>query len=399
MKKRIEELRHLLNRCNHDYYVLDDPTIPDYEYDEMMQELIELEKQHPQYKDPLSPSVRVGGAPLKEFQKVTHEVMMDSLDNAFSDEDMYAFDKRVRKQLYSAKVEYVVEYKIDGLSVSLEYENGLFVRGSTRGNGQIGEDITENLKTIKTIPLKLPEKSRVPYLEVRGEVYMTDHNFNQLNNDQIMQEKQPFANPRNAAAGSLRQLDSKVTATRNLDIAIFNIQRCVGREFEYHSESIDWLREQGFVVSEPCVIVTTIDEVLEAIGIISEARKKLGYATDGVVIKVNSLAQREMLGRTNKHPRWAIAYKFPPEEKETVILDIITQVGEKGKVSPIAIMEPIKLCGSMVSRAQLHNQNYINEKDIRIGDHVMVYKAGDIVPQVSRVLFNKRTGNEKIFNM
>ena len=404
MKKRIEGLRQLLNQLNYEYHVLDDASLSDYEYDQVVLELVNLENQYPQYNDPLSPTVRIGGESLKEFEKVTHDVTMDSLENAFSDEDLYVFDRRVRKKLYPEKVEYVVEYKVDGLSVSLEYKDGIFVRGSTRGNGFIGEDVTENLKTIKTIPLQLPKSWPVPYLEVRGEVYMTNDSFNKLNSSQMTQGKRPFANPRNAAAGSLRQLDSKVTATRNLDISVFNIQKGMGRDgfgchAALHSESLSWLREIGFKVSEPGVVVSSIDDVLKTIGIISEERKKLKYNIDGVVIKVNSIAQRGVLGKTNKHPRWAIAYKFPPEESETVILGIITQIGEKGKVSPIAVMEPINLCGSTVSRAQLHNLNYIREKDIRIGDRVMVYKAGDIVPQVSRVLTEKRTGKEKIFTM
>jgi len=396
IEKRIEILREKINYHNYKYYVEDSPEISDFEYDAMYRELERLEAERPDLVTPDSPTQRVGGKPLEGFEKVVHEVQMQSLSDVFSKEELFAFDKRVR-DVVGDNVEYVVEKKIDGLSVSLEYENGKFIRGSTRGDGITGEDITQNLKTIKSIPLSL--KENIPFLEVRGEVFMSKKEFARLNEEQENLELPPFANPRNAAAGSLRQLDPKITASRKLDIFIFNIQRVTGRSFSTHSESLEFLKSMGFKISPDYKVCSNIFEAMEEIEAIGERRGELYYEIDGAVVKVNSLSQRDVLGSTTKTPRWAVAYKYPPEKKQTVIKDICANVGRTGVLTPLAVLEPVRLAGSTVSRATLHNMDYIREKDIRIGDTVWVQKAGDIIPEVLEVVFEKRNGTEKEFKM
>lgn len=397
MQKRIDELRKLLNEYNHQYYVLDHPTVSDFEYDALMQELIKLEHEEPSLITPDSPTQRIGGKPLEGFQPVTHTVVMESLNDVFSKNELLDFDKRVRNSLQDKVPEYVVEMKIDGLSVSLEYENGVFMRGSTRGDGVVGEDVTNNLKTIRSIPLRL--KSDLPYLEVRGEVFMSRDSFLKLNEDREQNELPLFANPRNAAAGSLRQLDSSVTAQRNLDIIVFNIQQITGYTLTSHTEGLNFLSTLGFKVSPTYNVFTDTNSAFEKINMIGENRGQYPFEIDGAVIKINSFSQREFLGSTTKAPRWAVAYKYPPEQKETTLLDIIVQVGRTGVLTPNAILQPVKLAGSTVGRATLHNIDNIKEKDIRIGDQIIVQKAGDIIPEVVEALKGKRTGNEQIFDM
>ncbi len=388
IKQEIENLREELAMHNYNYYVMDNPTISDFEYDAMMQRLIKLEAENPEFRDPNSPSVRVGGAVLDKFEQVAHSVQMQSLSDVFSREELFEFDERVSSGLEGNEYEYVVEMKIDGLSVSLEYENGSFVRGSTRGDGNVGENITENLKTVKSIPLKL--KNAPEFLEVRGEVYMPKASFERLNEDREMEGESLFANPRNAAAGSLRQLDSSVTAKRNLDIFIFNIQQIRGKELSSHKDALDYLENLGFKVSPKRSVVKTIKEAYDEIEKIGESRGNLPFDIDGSVIKVNSFAQRDLLGETTKVPKWATAYKFPAETKETVVEDIIVQVGRTGVVTPNAVFTPVRVAGSTVSRATLHNADYVKEKDIRIGDTVKIRKAGDIIPEVVEVVLEKR---------
>ena len=387
IEQEILQLREELNKHNYNYYVLDNPTIPDSEYDKLLHRLIKLEEENPKYKDPNSPTVRVGGAVLDKFEQVEHAVQMQSLSDVFSKEELFEFDKRVKNAL-EEDFEYVVEMKIDGLSVSLEYENGVFSRGSTRGDGNIGENITENLKTVKSIPLKLDNAP--DFLEVRGEVYMPKASFDKLNAIREINGESLFANPRNAAAGSLRQLDSSICAKRNLDIFIFNIQQIMGYELTSHRESLDYLEKLGFKVSPRRNVFTDIEDVYGEILKIGEERENLPFDIDGVVIKVNSFAQREALGSTTKVPRWAVAYKFPAEIKETVVEDIILQVGRTGVITPNAVFTPVKVAGSTISRATLHNEDFIKEKDIRIGDTVKVRKAGDIIPEVVEVVYEKR---------
>ncbi|MFO7611766.1 MAG: NAD-dependent DNA ligase LigA [Clostridia bacterium] len=394
-EKRISELREQLNYHNYRYNVLDDPVISDMEYDRLLRELEELESRHPEMDSPDSPTRRIGGEPMKGFRKVVHEVPMLSLNDVFSMEELVQFDARVGKVLES--YEYVVEQKIDGLSVSLEYENGSFKRGSTRGDGHVGEDITANLTTIKSIPLRLNKD--IEYLEVRGEAYLSVADFIDLNERQEITGGKIFANPRNAAAGSLRQLDPKVAAGRKLSVFVFNVQKARGVSFETHSESLEWLKEAGFRVSPGYFICRNIDEVLEAVEKIGMLRGNDSYEIDGAVVKINNLTQRDMLGETSKTPRWAAAYKYPAEQKETIIRDIAVQVGRTGVLTPNAVFEPVRISGSLVSRATLHNIDYINEKDIRVGDHVIIRKAGDIIPEVVEVVREKRTGNEKTFGM
>lgn len=393
----IEELRAKLNEYGRQYYVLDQPTVSDFVYDELMQKLIRLEEAYPEFQSPDSPSVRVGGEVLEGFAQVEHTVQMQSLGDVFSKEEFLAFDERVRSALDITAAEYVVEPKIDGLSVSLEYQDGRFTRGSTRGNGYVGEDITANLKTIGSIPLVLPEK--LPYLEVRGEVYMPREAFLQLNERQESEEKPLFANPRNAAAGSLRQLDSRIAAERRLDIFVFNIQQCEGKEFLTHKETLDFLADQGFKVIPSYKVCHGGEEAYAEIVRIGESRGGLSFDIDGAVAKINRLQEREALGTTTKTPRWAAAYKFPAEQKETKMTDIILQVGRTGAVTPNAVLEPVRIAGSTVSRATLHNIDNIREKDIRIGDTVVIQKAGDIIPEVVAVVKEKRDGKERIFEM
>ena len=394
-QKRIEELINLINYHNEKYYNQDSPEIEDFEYDNLMKALIKLEEENPELKRNDSPSNRVGGKPLDKFEQVVHKIPMLSLSNAYSWEDLKDFDSRVREAVGS-DVEYVVEFKIDGLSVGLNYNNGIFENGATRGNGTVGEDITKNLMTIKNIPLNIDEKDE---LTVRGEVYISKKDFEAINKIQEEQDQPLYANPRNLAAGSLRQLDSKLTAKRPLDIFIFNLEDMNSKQFKTHSESLEYLKTLGFSVSPDFKVFKTMDEVIEHIKYWTDHREDLEFGIDGMVIKVNNLAQREQMGYTAKSPRWAIAYKFPAERKQTKLLDIVVEVGRTGTITPTAVLEPIRLAGTTVSRATLHNEDYINEKDIKINDTVLVQKAGDIIPQVVEVIKEKRTGDEITFNM
>ncbi len=380
-QRRVKELRREIEKYNYSYYVLDNPTIPDYEYDRLMHELIDLEETYPQLASDNSPTRRVGGMALNTFAPVHHDVQMGSLQDVFSIEELRAFDGRVREVI--AEPVYIVEPKIDGLSVSLEYRNGDFVRGSTRGDGITGEDVSENLKTIGSIPMQLREE--LPYLEVRGEVYMPRASFEQVIARQIENEEEPFKNPRNAAAGSLRQKDSRITAKRGLDIFVFNIQQIEGKGLYGHKESLDYLKMQGFKVIPSYRAFTDIEDAIREVQRIGENRYDFPFDIDGAVIKVDDFSQREQLGATSKFPKWAVAFKYPPEEKESTLLDITIQVGRTGALTPTAVFEPVTLAGTTVSRAVLHNQDFINEKGISIGDRIIVRKAGDIIPEVVAV--------------
>lgn len=375
---RVKKLREEIERHNHSYYVLDNPTVDDYTYDMLMQELKGLEEQYPELADKNSPTQRVGGEALNLFEKVEHHVQMGSLQDVFSCEQVKAFTDRCEEA--SAKPVYVVEPKIDGLSVSLEYADGEFVRGSTRGDGFVGEDVTANLKTIKSIPLKL--KNAPAFLEVRGEVYMPRDTFLKLVERQEDNDETPFKNPRNAAAGSLRQKNPKIAAERGLDIFVFNIQQIDGAEITSHKQSLDYLKNLGFKVIADYKQVQSYAEIEERINHIGDMRSEYGFDIDGVVIKIDDFALRERMGATAKVPKWAVAYKFPPEEKETTLLDIEVNVGRTGAITPVAVFEPVLLAGTSVSRAVLHNQEFITEKDIRIGDRILVRKAGEIIPEV-----------------
>jgi DNA ligase (NAD+) len=396
IEKRIIELRDILNYHNQKYYVEDNPEISDFEYDRLLRELEKLESQRTDLITSDSPTHRVGGKPLKGFETVVHTVPMQSLADVFNKDEIYDFDRRVRSAIGEG-FEYIVEAKIDGLSVSLEYENGRFTRGSTRGDGVTGEDVTQNLKTIKSIPLSIRAKDIK--LEVRGEVYISKENFAKINDEREMLGESLFANPRNAAAGSIRQLDPKVAASRKLDIIIFNVQQIEGKTLLSHKETLDFLKEQGFKVIPISVLCKDINFAIDEIENIGQLRGDLPFEIDGAVIKVNSLAQREMLGSTSKVPRWSVAYKYPAEQQQTVIKDIIVQVGRTGALTPTAILEPIRLAGSTVGRATLHNIDYIRQKDIKIGDTVMVQKAGDVIPEVVEVRKDNRTGLEREFVM
>ncbi|MBA1336673.1 MAG: DNA ligase (NAD(+)) [Firmicutes bacterium] len=393
--KRVEELRKEIEEHNYRYYVLDRPVIEDSEFDRLMRELDKLEKDFPELVTPYSPTQRVGGKASERFRKVVHSVPMLSLANAFGEGELRDFDRRVRSAV-NGPVEYVVEFKIDGLSVALQYRDGVFYRGATRGDGVVGEDVTANLRTIKTIPLRLKQNLT---LEARGEVYISQQGFEELNRRQEDLGLAVFANPRNAAAGSLRQLDPGVTASRPLDILIFNLEYIEGRETGSHSEGLDLLSELGFKVSPMYDVCTDIGDVIEKCLYWQEQRDRLDFEIDGIVIKVNSIRQREVLGATSKNPRWAVAYKFPAQAKTTVVRDIIIQVGRTGALTPTALLEPVRISGSTVSRATLHNEDYIRDKDIRIGDTVLVKKAGEIIPEVVEVLKEHRTGKEKVFDM
>lgn len=397
VKARIEELRREINHHNHQYYVLDKPTITDAQYDQLMQELLKLEEAHPELVAPDSPTQRVGGEVQKGFNSVPHKIPMLSLGNAFSEVDLREFDRRVRSGLPGEDVEYVVELKIDGLAISLWYENGLFVRGATRGDGELGEDISANLKTIKAIPLRLNEA--VPFLEVRGEAYMPKDSFVRLNEAREEAGEQLFANPRNAAAGSLRQLDTRITAARNLSVYMYAIGYLEGANPGSHSKGLSWMSELGLRVNPDHRVCQSIDEVLEFIGQWQDRRFDLPYAIDGMVIKVNSLDQQQRLGATLKSPRWAIAYKFPAEQAVTTIKDIVIRVGRTGVLTPTAILEPVQLAGTTVSKATLHNEDIIRQKDIHIGDKALVQKAGDIIPEVVQVYPEQRSGEEIPFSI
>ena len=380
--ERIEYLRKTLDYHSRKYYVDDDPEIEDYEYDMLQRELKAIEDKYPDLVTPDSPTVRVGGSAENLFSKVEHRVRMESLQDAFSFAEIEEFDRRVRET--ERDVHYVVEPKIDGLSVSLEYTNGVLTRGSTRGDGDVGEDVTANLRTVRSIPLKI--KTPLPFLEVRGEVYMPKSVFASLVTRQELDGEKPFKNPRNAAAGSLRQKDSKVTAGRGLDIFVFNVQQIEGAQLSSHKQSLDFLREQGFHTIPFYTRFDNITDVISELKRIGEIRSGLEYDIDGAVIKVDDFAQRERLGSTSKFPKWAVAFKYPPEEKTTKLVDIEIGVGRTGVLTPTAVFEPVLLAGSTVSRATLHNQDFITEKDIRIGDEVAIRKAGDIIPEVVRVV-------------
>lgn len=380
IKSEYEQLCREVEQHNFNYYVLDDPTIEDDEYDRLMRRIKEIEAENPEIVSESSPTQHVGGYAINTFEKVTHEVQMGSLQDVFSKGELYEFDERVKKAV--GKAVYCVEPKIDGLSVSLEYKDGIFTRGSTRGDGFVGEDITKNLKTIKSIPMELNEK--IPFIEVRGEVYMPKADFEKLVRKQLENDEQPAKNPRNAAAGSLRQKDSRVTASRGLDIFVFNLQRIESRELTCHSESLDYMKSLGFNVIDGYKTFDNIEDAVSRIMEIGENRQSYSYDIDGAVIKVDNFELRNELGSTAKVPKWAVAFKYPPEEKETKLLDIEINVGRTGALTPVAVFEPVWLAGTTVSRAVLHNQDYIDSKDIRIGDIIAVRKAGDIIPEVVR---------------
>ena len=384
-KLEIERLTRQLEYHNHQYYVLDDPKISDYDYDHMLRELEELERQYPQYASPISPTRRVGGQALSQFVKVRHAVPLESLQDVFSYDELREFDAHLREQEPDA--EYTVEPKVDGLSVALEYVDGQFVRGATRGDGLVGEDVTENLKTIRSIPMTLEHAPA--RLIVRGEVFMPRASFEALNQQQEAAGKPMFANPRNAAAGSLRQLDPTIAAQRRLDILIFNLQLADGVQFQTHAETLDYLRERKFKVI-PYTICREFDAVQTQIARLGETRYDLSYDIDGAVVKLNSLSGRARMGSTAKFPRWAAAFKYPPEVKTTVLQDIVVQVGRTGVLTPRAVVAPVHLAGTTVTSATLHNQDFITEKDIRIGDTVKIRKAGEIIPEILEVQKDKR---------
>lgn len=394
LANRVETLHRLLNQYNHEYYVMDNPSVPDSEYDKLLHELIHIEEEHPEFKTEDSPTVRVGGEAQATFNKVRHDTPMLSLANAFNEEDLRRFDARVRE--HAGKVEYMCELKIDGLAVSLKYENGRFVQGLTRGDGTIGEDITENLRTIRAIPLKIKKPLT---FEVRGEAFMPKASFERLNKEKEEAGEQAFANPRNAAAGSLRQLDSKLAAKRRLSIFLYSVNDFTNFHATSQSEALDELDELGFKTNQNRKRESDIEGVLEYIKYWTEKRQDLSYDIDGIVIKVNDLEEQDELGYTQKSPRWAIAYKFPAEEVVTTLHDIELSVGRTGVVTPTAVLEPVRVAGTTVSRASLHNEDLIHEKDIRIGDSVVIKKAGDIIPEVVRSLPDRRPEGTETYHM
>ena len=384
-RQLMEKLKKELNEHNYNYYVMDAPVITDFEYDRMLRELENLEAAHPDWVTPDSPTQRVGGKALDSFQQVTHRVPLQSLQDVFSPDELMDFDRKVRESV--RRVEYILEPKIDGLSVALEYENGIFVRGATRGDGQVGEDVTENLRTIKSIPLKLEGAPET--LIVRGEVYMPRKTFERLNEERELRGETLMANPRNAAAGSMRQLDPKVAASRGLDIIIFNIQYSDGPALETDHAALDWLRSLRFKVVD-YFVSDSMEEVQKQIFNMGDQREKYPFDIDGAVVKLNDLTERTALGETAKFPRWAAAYKYPPEQKESVVRDIVVQVGRTGVLTPKAVVDPVRLAGTTVVHATLHNQDFISDKDIRIGDTVVVQKAGEIIPEIVSVVKEKR---------
>lgn len=394
IKEEIESLRTALEAHNHRYYVLDQPSVSDYEYDMLMRRLIELEQSHPEYQSDASPSMRVGGRPLSSFSSVTHAVPLESLTDAFSFEELTAFDQRVREA--AGSVEYAVEPKVDGLSVALEYIDGVFVQGATRGDGTVGEDVTQNLKTIKSIPLKL--ENAPSRLIVRGEVFMPKEVFTQLNTQRELAEKPLLANPRNAAAGSLRQLDPSVASSRRLDMIVFNIQLMDSPLPEFHTQTLELLKSLRFKVI-PYQTCATIQDAFAQISELGLHRDRLPFEIDGAVVKVNALSQRAQLGSTSKAPRWAMAYKYPPEQKQTLLTGITVQVGRTGVLTPKAQLSPVRLAGTTVTSATLHNEDFIREKDIRIGDTVCVQKAGDIIPEIVGVVSEKRPSDAVIYRL
>ncbi len=394
-EKRVKDVQNLLNQYGYEYYVLDKPSVPDAEYDRLLQELLRLEEEYPEFKTADSPTQRIGGAPLTAFQKVTHRTPMLSLANAFNDDDLKDFDRRV-KQAIGSQYHYVCELKIDGLAISLQYEDGQLVLGATRGDGTIGEDITTNLRTIRSIPLRLKKPLT---LEVRGEAFMPKSSFESLNKKKEAAGEEPFANPRNAAAGSLRQLDPKMAAERNLDIFLYGIGNVGQTGVTSHSNGLDLLDDLGLKTNKERKKANTIEEVIEYVHSWVEKRPNLAYDIDGIVIKVDSLDHQDELGTTAKSPRWAIAYKFPAEEVVTQLRDIELSVGRTGVITPTALLEPVRVAGTTVQRASLHNEDLIREKDIRLGDFVVVKKAGDIIPEVVNVLLDRRTGEEVPYKM
>ena len=398
-KKKIEELREKTEYYAKKYYDEDKPEISDFEYDMLIVELRNLEKQYPEFISKESLTQKVGGHVKEGFDKVTHEVPLQSLQDIFSLEEIDEFDERIRKKAEEngiKEIKYVVETKIDGLSAAIEYKNGKFVRGATRGNGLVGEDVTQNLKTVKTIPMEINDNIDIT---VRGEVFISKDNFEKMNQEREENEEELFANARNAAAGSLRQLDSKITAKRPLDIYIFNVQKIEGKEFKSHFEELEYLNKLGFNVNPVRIPCTNLEEVKAAIEKIGEMRENLTFGIDGAVIKVDDLKFREILGTTVKTPRWAIAYKYPPEQKETILKDIVCQVGRTGVITPMAILEPVKVAGSTISKTTLHNEDFIKEKELKIGDTVVIQKAGDVIPEIVKVVKEKRTGEEQEFEM
>ena len=398
-KERIEELRKKTEYYAKKYYDDDNPEITDFEYDMMMLELRTLESQNPEFITKDSLTQKVGGHVKEGFAKVEHEVPLQSLQDVFNFEEIEAFDERVKKVASENgidEVKYVVETKIDGLSSALEYKNGKLVRGATRGNGLVGEDVTENLKTIKTIPQELPEKINIT---VRGEVFISKKEFEKMNQEREENEEELFANARNAAAGSLRQLDSNITKKRPLDIYIFNVQKIEGKEFNSHFEELEYLEKLGFNVNPVRIPCSNIEEVKKAINKIGEDRENLTFGIDGAVVKVDNLKLRTILGTTSKVPKWAIAYKYPPEQKETILKDIEFQVGRTGVITPLAILEPVRVAGSLISKTTLHNEDFVKEKGLKIGDRVIIQKAGDVIPEIVRAVVEKRDGTEKEFVM
>lgn len=394
IQNRVNELHDLLNQYSYEYYVKDNPSVPDSEYDKLLRELIDIEHAHPELKTDDSPTVRVGGEAQSSFEKVNHETPMLSLGNAFNEEELRRFDERIREHI--GNVEYMCELKIDGLAVSLKYEDGRFVQGLTRGDGTTGEDITENLRTIHAIPLKIKEPLNV---EVRGEAYMPRRSFMRLNDEREKNEEQPFANPRNAAAGSLRQLDPKLAAKRKLSVFLYSVNDFTDFSATTQSDALDELDRLGFKTNHERARVEDIEGVLEYIKKWTKQREQLSYDIDGIVIKVNDLDQQDEMGFTQKSPRWAIAYKFPAEEVVTELKDIELSIGRTGVVTPTAILEPIRVAGTTVSRASLHNEDLIKERDIRIGDSVIVKKAGDIIPEVVRSIIDRRPNDAKPYRM
>ena len=391
-KVRISQLTEQLNAANYKYYVLDDPEMPDFEYDRLLRELEELEAKYPEYALPDSPTTRVGGQALSQFEKVTHPVPLMSLQDVFSTEELTEFLDKMKEAYPDAA--FSVEPKIDGLSVALEYVDGQFVRGATRGDGNVGEDVTENLKTIRSIPMTIPDAP--PRLIVRGEVFMPKKVFEKLNEEREREGQALFANPRNAAAGSLRQLDPKIAAKRKLDILIFNVQLAEGMEFTTHAESLDYLKQRKFKVID-AKLLTEPEKVVAHIAKINDSREKFSYDIDGAVVKLNDLAQREALGNTAKFPRWAAAYKYPPEVKQTQVEDIIIQVGRTGVLTPKAVVKPVRLAGTTVTNATLHNQDFISRLDVRIGDTVSIRKAGEIIPEILEVDLSKRPSGAQAY--
>ena len=398
-KKRIQELRKEVEYHAKKYYDDDSPEISDFEYDMLMVELRNLEKEYPQFQSKESLTQKVGGHVKEGFKKVTHEVPLQSLQDVFSIEEVVDYVNKINEKAKENGIEnnkYVVETKIDGLSAAIEYKDGKFVRGATRGNGLVGEDVTENIKTIRTIPMELKENIDIT---VRGEIFISKNDFEKMNQEREENEEELFANARNAAAGSLRQLDSKITAQRPLDIYIFNVQKIEGKQFNSHFEELEYLEKLGFNVNPVRIPCKDIKEIKKAIEKIGNDREKLTFGIDGAVVKVDELDFREILGTTAKTPRWAIAYKYPPEKKETKLKDIICQVGRTGVITPMAILEPVKVAGSTISKTTLHNEDFIKQKELKIGDTVVIQKAGDVIPEIVGVNKEKRTGKEKDFEM